>query len=56
METPGLDLNRVDIRWDNLDWSKFLALSVSCNIFVKTAIYPTVVAKTRIQVTSVRLR
>jgi hypothetical protein len=56
METPALDLNRVDIRWDNLDWPKFLGLSVACNVFVKTAIYPTVVAKTRIQVTHVRTR
>ena len=53
MEAPS-SANVVDIRWDNLDLPKFMALSVSCNVLVKTLIYPTVVAKTRIQVDTVR--
>jgi solute carrier family 25 protein 44 len=53
METSP-DLQVVDIRWDNLDITKFLALSVTCNVMIKTLVYPTIVAKTRIQVESTK--
>ena len=52
---PGAKGNQVvDIRWDNLDFPRFMVLSISCNVVVKSIIYPFIVAKTRIQVENVR--